>query len=91
MARFSFFVQHDPATGNIHFAEDNLRPAIRRVTVGNYELLLLGHPIVNGVRNDMSVRDAFIRTPDLADFAKSLDGGFLILLHNSAAHTLDVI
>ncbi|HIB56561.1 MAG TPA: hypothetical protein EYO53_06230 [Alphaproteobacteria bacterium] len=91
MARFSFFVQHDPATGNIHFAEDNLRPAIRRVTVGNYELLLLGHPIVDGVRDDMSVRDAFIRTPDLADFAKSLDGGFLILLHNSAAHTLDVI
>ena len=75
----------------MRLVENNLRPAIRRFTLKSRELLLLGHPIVNGMRNDNSVRDAFINTPDLADFAKSLDGGFLILLHNSAAHTLDII
>lgn len=75
----------------MRLSENNLRPPARRFTVRGCELLLLGHPIVDGARDDLSVRTAFMRTQDLGDFAQSLDGGFLILLHNPAAHTLDVI
>lgn len=91
MARFNFFVQYDPTKGHMRLVEDNLRPSIRRLRHKNWELLILGHPIVNGVRDDESVRAAFTETPDLDSFAMSIDGGFLILIQDSAAQTLNVI
>ena len=91
MARFSFFIQFNPANGHIRLVENNLRPAMRRFTIKNRELLLLGHPIADGVRDDRSVQDAFINSRDLDNFSKSLDGGFLILVRDPAAKTLDII
>jgi len=54
-------------------------------------VVILGHPIADGHRDDSAVLAACARSDGYPSFACSLDGSFLILVHDPAGASLTVI
>lgn len=89
--RFRFTVRHDSATGALSVDGENLRPPLRRIAAGGRELIILGHPFIDGRRDDAAVCAALQQTDSIERFACQLDGGFLVLVHEPADGRLHVI
>ncbi len=54
-------------------------------------IVIHGHPIIRGRRDDGAVLDVFQRSEDYSSFANELDGSFLILVHEPANVSMVVI
>lgn len=68
-----------------------LLPLPRLYQIADRIVVLCGHPIIDGRRDDEAVIEALYRSKDDASFALSLDGSFIILIHDPSRRALRVI
>lgn len=71
-------------TGGMH-------PSPRLYRRNGKVVLIHGHPILAGRRDDSAVLDGFAAAVNLLDFARSLDGSFLLIIHDPERRTLTII
>jgi asparagine synthetase B (glutamine-hydrolysing) len=86
-----FLIEHDARIGTLTVTAEGLHPAPRRHKAAGRECLLLGHPIVEGRRDDAAVMRLFNSSQDLESFARALDGNFLLIVHSLADKSLHII
>ncbi len=70
---------------------DGLHPPLRVHRVSGRVVAIAGNPIVDGRRNDDKVMEALAAAPDLAAFARGLDGSFLVFVYEPDTPSLAVI
>ena len=86
-----FLLEYDSGSGVLTVTDQRLHPALRRYKVGQRECLMLGHPIALGKRDDAAVMRLFQSSSDTEGFARSLDGNFLIVVHDPNRKSLQII
>jgi asparagine synthase (glutamine-hydrolysing) len=103
MKASEFFWEFDPAgtlasEPDVFFSNKYLRiskgqqlPAPRIYYREGRVIIIHGHPIAYGRRDDDSVLDVFNLSKDYSSCARELDGSFLILVHEPASVSLIVI
>ena len=69
----------------------DMHPEFRWLKHKEWRIGVLGNPIVSGVRNDKAVQDEFIRTENISEFSRSLNGSFLIVLYHKQSQKLHII
>ena len=101
--RFGLLLRFDPAGGLDPTAEalfadryfslqaENMHPMPRLLHSGERLVVLCGDPIASDRRNDETVLVALADAPEPEDFARALNGSFLILIYDSQAPRLTVI
>ncbi len=87
---------HDPAsvvsTPQVRIRAEGFFPVPRRHDLGRRVVVLCGHPIADGRRDDRAVLATLERHQhDLGRCATELDGSFLIFIHDTSRGTLAII
>jgi asparagine synthase (glutamine-hydrolysing) len=77
--------------GRLAIRAENLHPAARLYRNDGKILVIWGNPIADGKVSDDAVLRSFQSCSFLADFARTLNGSFLILVYNPDEGTLSVI
>lgn len=101
--RFHFLLRYDPGAGlrensratysdsRVCLEAVGLHPQARVHRSGDTVVIILGNPIVGSRRNDAPVVEAFNKAPTDQDFARTLNGSFLIFLYDRVGGALRII
>ena len=100
MNRFSLALEYDRggrlapdrraffADRHLRLTAENLHPPLRLHRRGDMLVILAGNPIAEDQRDDEAVMRAYDRAANAADFLRSLNGSFLVLLYDAASGSL---
>ena len=91
MSRVKLLLDHDARSGVLTITAAELRPPLRRYDVGGRELYILGSPICGGQRDDKAVTRAWSQSSSIDEFARGLDGNFLVVIHDEKNKTLEIV
>ncbi len=69
----------------------DMHPEFRWIEHIDWRIGVFGNPIASGARSDKAVQDVFIRTENIPEFSRSLNGSFLIVLYNHKRQKLHII
>ena len=91
MPRYKLLLHHDASSGVLAVSSEELRPPLRRYDVGGLQLHVLGSPICGGRRDDELVTRAFSQSASIEEFAKSLDGNFLVFVNDQKNNRVRIV
>ena len=79
------------ADGRLRIVAENLHPPLRQFRRGSRRIFLIGNPIAEGRRSDERVLALLARASCTEEFARQLNGSFLIVLYDTEDGTLEIL
>ncbi len=87
----TMLLEHDSQSEAFNMHSDVLHPPMRVHEIGEDTLYIFGHPIYSARRDDNAIKRSFAATSKIDDFARNLDGNFLIIVRNQKLRRLQII